>query len=112
MSNLLVYPLKRGATLSLAGEKLLPSGTWSATAKVRRTDAEYTEVDELTVTLEAGATEDDPHSVLIVGTSAQTAGWPLDKLRCDIRFADNSDPPVVIPTDTFIINVLREITDA
>jgi hypothetical protein len=107
----LVFPLKRGGTLSLAGTKTFPEGsTWSGTAQVRQVDADQTLIDTLAVTLEPGATGSDPHAILVVAASTQTAEWPLERLRCDIRFADDSDPPVVLPTSTFLIDVKREVT--
>lgn len=101
----------RGSTFSWGGLVQLPAGTWSATCKVKSADG--TTVETLTVTLEALAEPDadgNTHSILIEASSVQTADWAIAKLRCDVRYADNSDPPIVEHSPTFIINSVEEIT--
>ncbi len=104
------YPHKRGATLSLAGTVTLPAGSWSATAQVRNSSGSL--VQQLSVTLQAPVAPATAHAILIEATADQALTWPLGDLRCDVRFADASDPPVVVPSPTFIIKVQQEVTHA
>ena len=104
------YTHKRGSTLSLAGTVTLPSGTWSASAQVR--SASTSLVEQLTVTLTAPESPATAHTILIAGTAAQCADWPIGTLTCDVRFVDASATPVVVPSPTFLIIVTQEITNA
>lgn len=106
MSTPFTIQHKQGDTFSWGGFVSLPAGTWGATSKV--VDADGTLVESLTVTLAALLVPDDDgntHSILIEGTSVQTADWAAGKLRCDVKFADASTPPVVEHSPTFVINV-------
>lgn len=105
-----VYPHKRGATLSLAGTVTLPAGSWSATAQVRNASGSL--VQQLAVTLQAPVAPATAHGILIEATADQAATWPLSDLRCDVRFADASATPVVVPSPTFIVRVQQEVTHA
>lgn len=109
MSNTF-YTQKRGATLSLAGTVVLPTGTWTATAQIKDTNLAI--IDTVTVTLTPPAGQATAHSILMVVSSTKTALWPIGNLFCDIRFADASSPPVVLPSPTFTIRVIQEITGA
>jgi hypothetical protein len=108
--NTSLPPIKRGATLSLAGTVELPAGAWSGSAQVR-TDKGLL-IDTLTVKMSAPVAPATAWSVLIVGDSTKTAIWPFGDLQCDVRFQDASNPPVVLPTETFIVTVERAITHA
>lgn len=108
MSNQ-TYTLKRGVTLSLAGTATLPApyGAWTATAQVRNQAGDM--VEPLTVTLTPG----DPYGVLVEGDSTKTNDWPIgERLACDVRFTDQSTPPVVLISPTFYLKVAQEITSA
>lgn len=105
------HPLKRGATLSLAGTAKLPAptGAWSGAAQVRSADGTLQE--DLSVTVSTTPTP-GTYAVLIEGSSVQTADWPEgESLRCDVRFADAAVPPQVVSSPTFTIRVLKAITD-
>ena len=110
------YTHKRGATLSLAGTVTLPAGVWSATSQVKQdVGGVLTLVEELAVTLAPIAVPDPggpTHTILLESSSAAASDWPLGRLQCDVRFADASVPPVVLPTETFDIKVVREVTGA
>ena len=108
MATTQTYPIKRGATLSLAGSVELPAGTWSASAQVR--SAVLALVEQLVVTLTPPVLPATAHTILIEASSAQTADWPIGSLMCDVRFADASATPVVVPSPTFVINVQQEVT--
>jgi hypothetical protein len=72
-------------------------------------------VESLTVTLEALVQPDadgNTHACLLEATSAQTATWPLGTWRADVRFADAADPPVVIYTEAFTVQVEKWATPA
>ncbi len=107
MSNAAVYYLKRGDTLQLAGTVPLPTGTgtWTATCQVSD-GGEFT--DDVTVTLTPVTGE--PHTIEIEATSEATAAWPVGSLSCDVRFVDQATPPLVLHTDTFLIELVQEVT--
>jgi hypothetical protein len=104
--------LKRGSTLSLSGSVKLPTGTWTATAKIAKPNNVI--LDTLGVTLtplvEVGA-NGETHSISVTRAASFTETWQLGNLQCDIRFED-SVGGTVIHTPTFFVNVVQEITDA
>jgi hypothetical protein len=112
-----IYPHKRGATLSLAGTVMLPAGVWTGTCQVKQdVDGVLTLVEPLTVTLQAidppPAAGQPTHNIAIEGSAAQAADWPVGRLLCDVRFQDESAPPAVITSETFVIKVTQEVTSA
>lgn len=110
MAAIQTYPIKRGATLSLAGTVQLPAGTWSASAQVRSTTS-LSLVEQLSVTLTPPVFPATAHAILIEASSAQSADWPIGTLLCDVRFSDASATPVVLPSPTFAIQVQQEVTN-
>src|SRR3569832_1557100 len=110
-----IYAHKRGATLSLAGNAVLPAGVWTATCQVKQdVNGVLTLIEPLTVTLQAinppPAAGQPTHNIAIEGSAAQAADWPVGRLLCDVRFQDASLPPAVIASETFIIKVAQEVT--
>jgi hypothetical protein len=107
------YPTKRGDTLSLGGTVTLPPRTWTPVCQVR--DANHNLIETLAVTLtpptSPPSTGDWTYSILVVGDSVHGATWPLGRLFCDVRFVDNSTPPVVRTFPTFAIDVELEQSD-
>ena len=103
---------KQGATLSLAGLFMLPAGTWTAASNIERTDGSVVCAMAVTIT-ELAEPDDDgnTHSVLAVCTAAQAEAFEVGKTYvCDIIFTDDSDPAVVLKTETFGVKVVREVT--
>jgi hypothetical protein len=49
------------------------------------------------------------HSIVIEDPPTSTL-WPTGNLQCDVRFADASVPPVVVPSDTFVVVVSERVT--
>jgi hypothetical protein len=108
MATIETYTFKRGGTFGLAGFKTLPAGTWSAAATLQpATGAPIT----LDVTLTPPVDPETRHAITIRAESDVTASWPVGNLQGDIAFYDASDPPVVIPTNTFVVKVVERITD-
>lgn len=105
--------VKVGATFSVPMLVLLPAGTWGAACDIRKGDD--TLVGSLTATLEPLETPDadgNTHAGLLQAPSTQTAVWALGTWRADVRFSDNSDPPVVIYTEAFSVTVEKGSTHA
>jgi hypothetical protein len=95
---------KRGATFSYGGLVALPDGsTWDADCKLR--DLNENVIQDMTVTLTPPVAPETRHALLIEATSTQSAAWPLGALKGDVRFFDSADPPVVIVTSSFALNV-------
>lgn len=113
MSETQVISHKRGDTFSMGGlAKLSADGTWSASCTVKTVDGDV--IEPLTVSLEALIAPDDDgntHTILLEGSSEQAADWPLALLKCDVRFANDSTPPVVAHSPTFVIRCVKEITE-
>ena len=111
MSRQQQIAIKTGATFSVPFLVLLPAGTWSAACDIRKGDD--TLVGALTVTLAALDTPDadgTTHSGLLEATSEQTRGWELGTRRADVRFADTSNPAVVLTSDSFVVVVEKGVT--
>jgi hypothetical protein len=108
MATIETYTFKRGGTFGLAGFKSLPAGTWSAAAKLKKPDNSFITLD---VTLTPPVDPETRHAITIRAESDDTEGWPVGYLQGDIVFYDASVPPVVIPTDTFVVKVVERITD-
>jgi len=98
--------VKRGATFSLAGFVTLPDGTWSATSELKSNNGDL--IAELEVTLVKQPLPDIRWGILLYMDAILTAGWPLGPLSCDIRFQYSNS---VIYSPTFVVNVVKEITD-
>jgi len=99
--------VKRGATFSLAGFVTLPSGTWKATSELK--DNSGALIAELEVTLALQPLPDTRWGILLYTDATATALWPLGPLNCDIRFQYSNS---VIYSPTFVVNVVKEITDS
>lgn len=113
MSNLLIYPLKQGDTFSLGLSVILPApaGEWHVASQVRT--ATGTLVSELEGSLVQAATPGVTATTgVIKRDSADTVSWPDEKLKCDVRFYDDSTPPVKVTFPTFIIDMIDGETDA
>lgn len=103
---------KQGATFSWGGTVLLPAGAWTATCEARDRDDVVRGTLQVALAPLEEPTEEASHSILITCAPTATALWPVAKLDCDVRFTDASVVPVVQPTDTFTLNVVKRITDA
>jgi hypothetical protein len=116
MKKIEEVPHTRGDTFSLGGfAKLDLSGTWTASSKVKHpVDGKLVDVETLSVVLTPlGAADEDgnTHAVLLTSSSEAQADWPVDKLLCDIRFADTSvSPNTVRHSPKFAIAVEESIT--
>jgi hypothetical protein len=102
---------KRGNTFSYAGTITLPAGAWTASAQVRDGKA-GTLLSTLATTLVAQGA--NVWALALHATSAQTSTWPVSAygkttpLLCDIKFSDGT---TVVRTETFGIDVAREVTE-
>lgn len=105
-------PLKRGATLSLAGTVDLPDGIWSASCQVRTDKGVLVAQLEVVLTPPDRMSTTGLYTILIIGSSLQTTDWPIAPLQADVRFVDASYPPVVMPSESFLITVERGVTYA
>ena len=99
--------VKRGATFSLAGFVTLPDGVWVATSELKSNNGDL--IAELEVTLEHQPLPDTRWGILLYTDATVTAEWPLGPLSCDIRFQYSNS---VIYSPTFVVNVVKEITDS
>lgn len=103
---------KRGATFSLSGFVKLPAdSTWNGSCSVKTADG--TLVEPLSVNLQLLVTPDadgNTHSILIEGTADEAADWPIEKLRCDVKFTSFDTPPLVEYSPTFVVDVVQEVT--
>lgn len=102
---------KRGGTFSYGCNLTLPAGTWSAACQIR--DGRGNLVESLSVTLTPFSPvppSTDNHTLLLVGTSTQTADWPIELLYGDVKFTDASVTPAVVHTGTFTIKMSERIT--
>ena len=99
----------QGATFSRTGLIKLPAGTWTVAGNVKSQDG--TLRSAFTCTLEAITPDSagNNYSVLIEVDSTSTAEWPVETLVADLKFTDNSDPPVVIISNRFNILVQQAV---
>ena len=98
---------KQGSTLHWAGTVNLPSGTWSALSSVVQSGTRR-QVGDLVVTL--GTPILDVYPIELFADNEATALWNVPKLECDILFVDSALIPNIVPTQTFVILVDRQIT--
>ena len=105
----LSLPHKRGSTFAWAGTANLPAGTWACSSHVE--DASGGLIENLTVTLLAPVSPATLHTLALEASAEATADWPVGAARCDLRFEDDSDPPVVLFSPTFYIRVEPEVTE-
>lgn len=115
--DILIISHPRGATFFLSGLVGLPAptGVWSGRSQVRKIAADGSVGDlleDLTVTLTPPVAPATKHAIVIEGSSVIAPSWPLEKLRMDLRLADESDPPMVIYSPRFVINVQPTETDS
>lgn len=101
-----------GATFSLTGTVLLPAGEWSATCHVKNLGSQAV-VKNLTVTLtpRIPPTSSASHNIQIETSPSDLEIWPAGSFVCDVRFADASTPPIVIPSDVFAIECSKGVTN-
>lgn len=102
--------LKLGSTLKIAGSVLLPAGTWTLTADVKRSNGVLVAALTTTLTVITTPTPRATHTMLVTATPAATATWPVGNLLCDLRFQDALGN--VIHSPTFTIATEQAITDA
>lgn len=95
--------LKQGATLSLFGTAVLPTGTWTARASVRTADDSL--VGEISVTLTPPVAPSSAHSIALEASAAATNTWPVPAVMSDIRFEDAFG--TVLYGETFAIAIAR-----
>lgn len=102
--------LKSGTTLNLIGLAELPSGTWSAVAKVKEPMGVIVgeiavEVNVMAMPNTAGYT----HTLTLHADAAETARWTATRLHCDIAFSCPS-PPLEVSSATFFVQVEEGIS--
>lgn len=102
--------LKLGSTLKIAGSVLLPTGTWTLTADVKRSNGALVAGLTATLTVLATPTPRATHSMSVTALPAATKTWPVDNLLCDLRFQDALGN--VIHSPTFTIATENAITVA
>lgn len=102
--------VKIGSTFRIAGSVLLPAGTWTLTADVKRNDG--TLVSSLTTSLTSlqVPTSKATHTMIVSASSTETKTWPIGNLLCDFRFQDTLGN--VIHSPTFTIATENAITVA
>ncbi len=110
-------PHKKGATFGYSGAKLLPAGNWGMTSQARDKDGALVQDFATTFVLDDDYTppEDNPdltrYLLTIRAESDDTDAWAVGAiLSCDLVFTDDSNPPVKVPTDTFVIKVVNWVT--
>jgi hypothetical protein len=113
VSTTLIYPFKQGDTFSLGMSVILPApaGEWHVASQVRQADGTLVEDLEGTV-VQATTPGVTATTGVIKADSDATESWPEEKLKCDVRFYDDSTPPVKVTFPTFIINMIDGETDA
>lgn len=108
---------KQGATFGYAGFKLLEAGNWSAKCQGRDTDGALVQDFDVSFTLDDDYEPpvDQPtltrYAIAIRASSADTAAWTKGaRIKCDVAWYDDSVPPIVVPTDTFVVHVSERQT--
>jgi len=102
--------LKLGSTLNIVGRVALPTGTWSVTSKVKRSNNAAIQTLTSTISVIVDSTDAATHAITLSATAAETALWPVGNLLCDIRFADSVSGKV-IHSPTFAIVTEQQITN-
>lgn len=100
---------KRGDSFSYSGAITLPVGTWTGAAQLRKS-YESDPVDTLTVAMSPPHDTVTTWAVLITATASEAALWPTGQVLCDIQFSNTESPPRVISTETFAIDVIKDVT--
>lgn len=83
----------------------MPAGTWDAKCQLVLSDG--TRID-IAATLTPPVGPETRHTLLI--EKADASAWTLGLAKGDVLFFDASAPPVRLPTSTFVIDVVEEIT--
>ena len=99
---------KRGGTFSFGCAVTLPAGTWSAACQLRNQHGDL--IQDVTVTLTPPVAPATDHQLLLEADSTATASWPLEALYGDVKFSDDSVPPMVLPSGTFSVIVTEKQT--
>lgn len=102
--------LKTGSTLTLTGRVALPTGTWSISSKVKRSNNAAVQTLTSSIVTIVEPTDAATHTFSISATSAQTVLWPIGNLLCDIRFSDSVSGRVLY-SPTFTVAVEQAITN-
>jgi hypothetical protein len=100
----------RGSTFSYSGTATLPSGTWSATAKLRALSDPDTVVATFDVTLNAPVAPSTDHTILVEFAASEQEEWALEKHFFDVRFEDDSATPVVLHSPRIVVDVRQGAT--
>lgn len=98
---------KQGSTFHWAGTINLPTGTWTAYASVVQSGTRR-HIGDLVVTL--GASVADVYPIELYASNTATMLWNIPKMECDILFVDSATIPNIVPTQTFVISVDRQVT--
>ena len=98
---------KQGSTFHWAGTINLPTGSWTAYASVVQSGTRRL-IGDLVVTL--GSPTLGVYPIELFSDNEATALWNVPKLECDILFVDSALIPNIVPTQTFVILVDRQIT--
>jgi hypothetical protein len=103
--------IKQGETLIEPFLMTLDVGNWACTAQVR--SATDVLIADLTTTLNAFGSPDsagNTHSGVLSADSTQTPLWPVGNWLFDIKFFDESTPPVVLIDGPYILQVTQPKT--
>ncbi len=95
-------PFKRGDTFTLTCSTDQPISGYTIASQIR--DKAYNLVSTLTVSV----LQSTPTGIYTLSSPTSTATWPIGDLECDIQYTNGSG--VIISTETFIINVVRDVT--
>lgn len=95
-------PFKRGDSLTLTCTTDIDITGWTIQSQVR------TESGRLVDTLSVNITQTTPTGLFKLTPNTDTSLWPLGDLYCDIQYTTSAN--VVVSTDTFIIELVRDET--
>lgn len=95
-------PHKRGDTFLLTGTTDVPLTGYSIASQVR--DKSFKLIAQLTVNI----TQTSPTGTYTLTYPTGTSLWPVQVLECDVQYTNNAG--VIVSTETFEINVLRDVT--
>lgn len=95
-------PHKRGDTFLLTCTTDVPLTGYSIASQVR--DKSFKLIAQLTVNI----TQTTPDGVYTLTYPTGTSTWPVGLLECDVQYTNNAG--IIISTETFEINVLRDVT--
>ena len=114
MSSYPYVEIKAGETLTLSFQKALPTGfAWECSCDVRDERNNVVGTGDCTLTEGSPGVWDGTiafSSVVTEGWRVSPSGRQQRRLYADIKINDDSDPPIVIKTETFQIYVNWDVT--